>query len=58
MRIYNYALGKKKSKINKKSIAVNKLGSIFHISLKNLSGYIQVSKHRVCCLEFGGAYDR
>lgn len=44
----------KKSKMNKKSIAVNKLGSIFHVSLKNLSGYILVSKHRLCCLVFGG----
>lgn len=42
-----------RTKTNKKSIAIRKLGSIFHVSLKNLSGYIQVSKHRVCCLEFG-----
>lgn len=36
----------------KRSIAVNKLGSIFHISLKNLSGYILVHKKRICCLDF------
>lgn len=44
----------KKSITNKKSIAVNKLGSIFHVSLKNLSGYILVHKKRICCLDFGG----
>lgn len=39
---------------NKRSIAICKLGSIFHVSLRDLIGYIQVSKHRVCCLDFGG----
>lgn len=42
----------KKSKINKRSIAIRKLGSIFHVSLKNLSGYILVHKKRICCLDF------
>lgn len=37
---------------NKRSIAIRKLGSIFHVSLRDFCGYIQVKKHRVCCLEF------
>lgn len=39
---------------NKRSIAIRKLGSIFHVGLRDLCGYIQVKKHRVCCLDFGG----